>query len=212
MNERVLFLDIDGVLNGREWFSSPLRKMIKGSNSEPSRMISRRNLFWLGLFCFIKKPKVILSSSWRYFWDDNGQPSNDETGQHHLKTDKLLRKFGVNIVGKTCNQVTSLGKHEYNQELLDEFVKRYNRFGFLDKDGNKVVKSTEEILEYTRGAQILKWIEDNNFTGNYVILEDDWSDVLVYKELEKHIVITKFYGKFPGFGFKHFIRALRILK
>ena len=55
-------------------------------------------------------------------------------------------------------------------------------------------------------AQIL------GFEGKYVILEDDYQDVEFYKDLQKRLVITSFYKKHGGFGFKHFIKALIMMR
>lgn len=41
----IVFLDIDGVLNSRAWFSSPLRKLQKNYKTEMSSYINPRNLF-----------------------------------------------------------------------------------------------------------------------------------------------------------------------
>ena len=58
----------------------------------------------------------------------------------------------------------------------------------------------------------MEWIERNHFKGKYVILEDDYQDVEFYKDLQKRLVITSFYKKRGGFGFKHFIKALAMMR
>jgi hypothetical protein len=36
-------------------------------------------------------------------------------------------------------------------------------------------------------------------------------DVELYKDLEKRLIITSFYKKHGGFGFRHFIKALTMM-
>ena len=123
-------------------------------------------------------------------------------------TDKLFRKFGVNIIGITKRGAIQLrDKYEYNDEVLDNFTSRQHFKGLED-----VCSKRSEVLKYARGTQILDWIERNNFTGPYIIIDDDWEDICFYKGLEKRIVITHYYGRTGGFRLKHFIKSIRLFK
>ena len=53
MKERIIFLDIDGVLNYSAYFHS--KKYLSERNP-----ICKRNLFWVGLLCRLFKAKVVL--------------------------------------------------------------------------------------------------------------------------------------------------------
>lgn len=208
--KRIIFLDIDGVLNNASFFKSKLRHILyhEDDGYGMSTMISRYHLFWLGLLCRIMKANVVLSSTWRYGWNEDGSVNTDKQGHQMIITDRLFRKFGVNIIGITKRGAIQLqGKYEYNDKVLDDFTSRQHFKGLED-----VCSKRSEVLKYARGTQILDWIERNNFTGQYIILEDDWEDVCFYKDLEKRIVITRYYGKTGGFRLRHFIKAIRLFK
>lgn len=98
MKERIIFLDIDGVLNFRYFFKSrTYKKRTKSNNYDMSNMINRYNLFWVGLLCKIFNIKVVLSSTWRYGWNEDGTVKEMKERLNMIQTDKLFKKFGVNI-------------------------------------------------------------------------------------------------------------------
>lgn len=173
-----------------------------------STMISRYHLFWLGLLCRIMKAEVVLSSTWRHGWKEDGSVNTSKPGHQMEFTDKLFRKFGVNIIGITKRGAIQLqDKYEYNNKVLDNFTSRQHFKGLED-----VCSKRSEVLKYARGTQILDWIERNNFTGTYIIIDDSWENICFYKDLEKRIVITHYYGRAGGFRLKHFIKSIKLFK
>lgn len=209
--QRIIFLDIDGILNNYYFLKSKIRSIIYREGKDKygmSSMISRYHLFLVGLLCRITHAQVVLSSSWRYGWNEDGTVNLDKLGHQMTITDKLFRKFGVNVIGITSRGAVQLqNKYEYNDKVLDDFTSRQHFKGLEDTCNNR-----NEVLKYARGSQILRWIEAHNFTGNFLVLEDDWEDVCFYRCLEKRIIITKYYSRKGGFRLKHFIKALGLFK
>ena len=198
-------------MNNARFLKSKLRSRIyheAGDKYGMSTMISRYHLFLIGLLCRITHAKVVLSSTWRYGWNEGGSVNIQKPGHQMELTDRLFRKFGVDVIGITKRGAIQLqNKYEYNDKVLDGFTSRQHFNGLKDVCGKR-----SEVLKYARGSQILDWIECNNFTGHYIIIDDDWEDICFYRELEKRIVITRYYGGAGGFRLKHFIKALKLFK
>lgn len=199
--KRIIFLDVDGVLNGRKYYlTKSYAKAKQKYNWDMVIQICRKNLFWVGLLCRLTNSKVVLSSSWRYGWNTDGTVKSRDGGHEMWRVNKLFKKYGVNITSITPSGKLSLKEeHLLNEDKLQKWC---NREAF---NGLEQVREREFILNYCRGTQILKWIEDNKYKGKYLILEDDYSDVEFYKELEPRIIITSFYGEKFGFRLKHFL-------
>ena len=199
--KRLIFLDIDGVLNGHEYYlSKAYKKLLDTYGHDMLIQICRKNLFWVSLLCRLTKAKIVVSSSWRYGWNDDGSVKLHDRGHDMVATDKLFRRYGVNIISVTPRgEQTLKNEHPKVEEKVNNWL---NTPSFVGID------TKEDTLKYCRGTQILKWIEDNNYNGKYIIFEDDYHDVELYKELEKRLVITTFYGKKFGVRFKHFLIAL----
>lgn len=179
VNSKILFLDFDGVLNSQKNLYNS-KKPKKTTES----MISKRNLFWVGLFCRISKCKVVISSSWRNLWDENMKPCSDA-----IKTTKLLQQYGIEIIGKT----TSEPAHTKLTFTADKFP--------LLRIENQA---------WWRGTQILQYIDDHHLRmKNIIIFDDDIDDIDSYPELSVRTVHPSFYKS--GFGLKHFLKALSII-
>jgi hypothetical protein len=202
MNNKIIFLDIDGVLNYHYFYQSKShQRNVKKNGYDMVNQICKRNLFWLGLLCRLTKSKVVLSSTWKYWWNEDGSVRKDIEGHDMVKTDSLFRKNGINIISVTRKGKLSLeNNYEMNEDKITDWCNKPTLQEFE--------KNRDFILQYARGTQIMEWIERNHFEGKYVILEDDYQDVEFYKDLEKRLVITSFYKKRGGFGFRHFIKAL----
>lgn len=201
----IIFLDVDGVLNGRGYYKSiAYKRNVKKTGYDMSNQICRKNLFWVGILCKLTKSQVVLSSTWKFGWNEDGTVKKRK-GSEMWDTDKLFRKFGVNIISITPRgEIYLKNQHEINKDKLNKLCSR-EAFQGLEETRDK-----DFVIKYCRGTQILKWIEENNFAGNFIIIEDDYQDVEIYTELEKRIVITKFYGRGFGFRLKHLIKALKL--
>lgn len=208
MIDKIIFLDIDGVLNYHYFYQSKShQRNVKKNGYDIVNQICKRNLFWLSLLCRLTKSKVVLSSTWKYGWNEDGSVRKDIKGHNMIKTDSLFCKNRINIISVTRKGKLSLeNDYEMNEDKITDWCKRPTFQGFEN------IKNRDFILQYARGTQIMEWIERNHFEGKYVILEDDYQDVEFYKDLQKRLIITSFYKKRGGFGFKHFIKALVMMR
>lgn len=208
MTDKLIFLDIDGVLNYLDFYlSKSYLRNVKKNGYDMVNQICKRNLFWLSLLCRLTKSKVVLSSTWKYGWNEDGSVRKDIEGHDMMKTNSLFRKNGINVISVTRKGKLSLeNDYEMNEDKITDWC---NRPTF---QGLENIKNRDFILHYARGTQIMEWIERNHFEGKYVILEDDYQNVEFYKDLKKRLVITSFYKKHGGFGFKHFIKALIMMR
>ena len=79
----------------------------------------------------------------------------------------------------------------------------------VDHEGPQVINNR---VKYARGTQILHWIEQHNFSGSYIVIDDDTESIQFYKDLDKRLVATKYYSIFGGFRLKHVIKAIKLFK
>lgn len=191
-----VFLDVDGVLNSLEFFKGityRISKYLKRKHPNDYGLVnnlSPYNLFWVGLFCRIVHPTIVLSSSYRY----------------EFKTPDLLTDKDI-----ANNFLWELDKHKiylsYRTSLTGEISKKDN--ALIESLGKKC-----NFLDtkYTRGFQIAKYIKDNNIGDDFIIFEDDVQDIDCYDSLKDHIVQTSFYGRNGGFRFTHLLKSLKLAK
>lgn len=195
----------DGVLDSLPYFKSQLYKLLvqKNSKADMSNMINRYNLFWVGLLCKVTHSDVVMSSTWKFGWNEDGTVNTDHKGHRMIETDKLLRKFGVNLISITRKGKLQLSKnHDLDESALEAWCNRRSIFGITASD------EREQVLTYGRGTQIYDWLERNAFIGKFIILDDDIDDIIVYKDLAKRLVSTSYYKGIGGFGFRHFVKAI----
>lgn len=203
--KRIIFLDVDGVLDSLPYFKSQLYKLLvqKNGKADMSNMISRYNLFWVGLLCRITHSDVVLSSTWKFGWNEDGTVNMGHKGHCMIETDKLLRKYGVNLISITHKGKLQLNKnHDLDESALAAWCGRQPISGIKASD------EREYVLTYGRGTQIFEWLERNKFTGKFLILDDDIDDIIIYKDLAKRLVHTSYYKGIGGFGFRHFVKAI----
>lgn len=87
---KIIFLDIDGVLN-----SSDYRKQM--GIQYFSEIIDRRKMPLLKKIVEETDAKIVLSTSWRKFWDE-GESQMDPVGQY---INDVFAEYGLTIYGKT---------------------------------------------------------------------------------------------------------------
>lgn len=202
--EKLIFLDIDGVLNSLSFFKSRAYQKSK-NNHDMSSMINHYNLFWVSLLCRITKSKVVLSSTWKFGWNEDGSVKTVK-GHNMHKTNELFKKHGINIISKTSvGELGLLGKWEMDEDAIKAWCNQ------VKAPGLESCSQRDWVLKYCRGTQIADWIENNHYNGKYIIIDDDYQDIVFYKDFAKRIVTTSYYGTFGGFGFRHFIKGLYLL-
>lgn len=229
--QRILFLDIDGVLNGSEYFHSFYRKiLIKLFHyrcREPKLMLSNINLRYLKKLCR-KFPdlKVVISSSWKKCWNRDGtvNKSFKETDLNDIrnkKIDKILRKrCKCNIVGTIPNHYNPIYPPLIDYSICDGLIKTTEKIGFTTSEETNFrgmsilgyLVENGDIFSFTKNPGELRY--KYNIEKNYriVILEDDYIDVSCFNDLKPHVVVTKFYGKKYGFRKEHYKKAVELLK
>jgi hypothetical protein len=167
--EKIIFLDIDGVLNPVHYMNATY-KMWKASFGEIKSHDEYGQLFFYQNCDALKKAidetgaKIVISSTWRM------------AGESEMKALWKHRNLAGEIIGITPNEV--------------------------DVVNNGIAKFYDEVC---RGDEIKLWINTNNFTGKYVII-DDTKDML--KEQEPCFVVTNSYF---GLTLKDADKAIEIL-
>lgn len=167
--DKIIFLDIDGVLNPTHYMLS-LYKMGKASSGEIKSHDDYGQLFFYHNCNALKTiidnthAKIVISSTWRM------------EGEIKMREMWKYRNLPGEIIGITPTSDVLVENGE---------CECYDTVG--------------------RGLEIAYWIKQNNFKGNYVIL-DDVNDML--KEQEKHFVKTNNY---IGLTIKNAEKAITIL-
>lgn len=93
---KVVFLDIDGVLNSNFWNESHQREISDGTLIDESKVV---------LLCKLIKrtdAEIILHSGWKYWFDSNLKPLRKEAENSRC----LLEKAGLMITGVTPDHAT----------------------------------------------------------------------------------------------------------
>lgn len=197
----------EGVLDSLRYFKSKKYKSEKADHDyDMSNMINRQNLFWVSLLCRITKAKVVLSSTWKYGFNEDGTPKEMEKGHNMFKTNDLFKKYGINIISITRKGELVPPDWELDLDNLSKWCDGRKFSGLED------CKEKDFILKYCRGTQIAEWIERNNYKGNYIVVDDDVGDIVFYKDLKKRLVQTSYYKRYDGFRFLHFVKGLWLLK
>ena len=108
---------------------------------------------------------------------------------HNPSGRKLRQDFDPNcvkVLNKLCKEtsakivVSSSWRHFHPfLELLD----------ILEEGGvtTEVIGKTPMIIN--RGDEILKWIQDNNYTGPFLIIDDDVFDIEPYEDIPRDSII-----------------------
>ena len=93
---KIIFLDIDGVMNSELWNKDNEMKISKGKfiDSEKVRLLSR--------IINATKAKIVLHSGWRFWFNDNIMPLRKEA--EYLV--EVLKSYNLNIYDKTPDLTT----------------------------------------------------------------------------------------------------------
>ena len=86
---KIIFLDIDGVLNSSEYRKRMGRKYY-------SEIIDRSKMPLLKKIVEATGAKIVLSTSWRKFWNE-GESQLDAVGQH---INTVFEEFGLSVHSK----------------------------------------------------------------------------------------------------------------
>ena len=108
---KVLFLDIDGVLNSNFWNDSHQREISDGT------LIDEEKIKILALLVKKTNAKIILHSGWRFWFDDELKPLRTEAE----RLAALLAKEGLSVSGLT-------------PDLTTEEIRRTKKFSLVKAD------------------------------------------------------------------------------
>jgi len=192
---KVIFLDIDGVMNSELFYRARHKR----------RWLKPRTYYW----------KIISKVKWIFngFKDkptsfaDYKPPKNHETFEYKFKrlkeeTDPLKWKW----LSEMCNEkgynicISSVWKNHFKDP--NDWDKALRKLGF--KHGIFAgITGTRRTL---RGTEIQEWIEEAQIVEDYAILDDD-SDMLE-SQLKRFYLIDPYYGLTPN----HIYRIKRHLK
>lgn len=187
--EKLLFLDIDGVLNSSAFYK--LSKQYKRDKIVSPRCARQYDLNKLKLLKEIHdktKCTIVMSSSWRGFYFSQNSKSRCGDGCCRLKRD--LKKLKIFIRYKTS--------YNYDKE---EYSKQNHLIWVKNEDGTYNTKFIEDTYTpppitkfYERGYQINEFLQ--NWKKHYpktkfAILDDDIGDLFLFGD---NFINTKWYG------------------
>ena len=173
---KVIFLDIDGVLNGYNFWNLSLFKLV--SPFPKIRDFVRRNYDIFGVheskvkrLAKITKATgavIVISSSWRGGWFTKYEEKSDR----HKRLEDLFKKYNIKVIditpkyfnGKRCDEILSwLSKHE---EKVERFIviddESFDLQCFVDKE---LIKTSDvKDGDYIRGH----WKENTGLRRKHV--------------------------------------------
>lgn len=172
---KVIFLDIDGVLNGWDfpeyvkysiWSIVSSKKTKDFIRTKLSRYvdIDKKRVKRLGKICKKTGAKVVLSSSWR-----NGLIHH--TGARYYDSDRnrlfwnLIDKYHIEIIGKTPRLETSYKREDEIKAWLSEHENEIENYIILDDEDadlqsfvcNHLVKTSHKDYEGYIACSERKW-------------------------------------------------------
>ncbi len=120
---KVIFLDIDGVLN------SPVYNAKRNSNA--LSFIDETRLPLIKEIVDETAAKIVLSSTWRQHWDKNKQLC-DEYGLH---IDKVFKKYELNVFDKTPELGFFSSRRDEINRWLNDTSEKIESFVIIDDYG-----------------------------------------------------------------------------
>lgn len=186
--DSILFLDIDGVLNGEKWYRSAGYKQIK-----EKLKLDHKDVNWR-------------TEENEKIWAE--RMAADISPFHVNIFNKILIRFNLGIVVSstwrgadfTRNALFLAGVDNYKNRLLG-YTPQLKYLG--DNAGRD-----------SRGLEIIWWMKENNYNGKYVILDDDGDFDTEYNgvNLLKYHIQTNYYGENSGLQECHIKLFEKLLK
>lgn len=168
---RVLFLDIDGVLNSNFWNNSHQREISDGT------LIDEEKIKILALLVKKTNAKIILHSGWRFWFDDELKPLRTEA----KRLAELLSKEGLSVSGLT-------------PDLTTEEIRRTKKFSLVKADEIlSWLKLHNDVTEWV----VLDDLDLHNAQIEQHQVKTDQTIGLTYEDIEKAEKILykrKYYG------------------
>jgi len=168
---KVIFLDIDGVLNSE----NHAKEMFALKDENPQKFYNTWDLPYEGTLKPLQRivestgAVIVLSSTWRL-------------GRIPL-LNKVFKPYGFQIIDRTCYGVSLKKLQELGFDTDKCYDAQYRDFKF---------NNSCNINTYDRGAEIMLWLSEHKDVESFVILDDDWLDIEPY--YTKEHVQTDFYN------------------
>lgn len=105
-SRNIVFLDVDGVLNGydRFWYAifclfkvTKSKKLMDYWHTHLGCSAWAHKVFYLSIITHLTHSDVVLSSCWRMRWETHNSPKR-------MRLKKLFKRFGVNVVDTTIQK------------------------------------------------------------------------------------------------------------
>lgn len=174
MSERIIFLDVDGVLNYMSYRNKST------ANIDPSKVEM------LAYICAQTNAKVVITSSWR--------GSETYTPRIYYILIDILKEHHVPV----------LGDAPYIEGQFTASVDTEKSYS-LDEIGDMSFEPGTG-----RGAEVDKYIKDNNIKQFVIFDDEDWD--WTYYGLEKHWCRSTYYDKkYGGLQPRHIKKAIQLL-
>lgn len=197
---KVLFLDVDGVLNSESYFRSAYYKK-RNRADERCGMFDDRKVKLLAQIQKATNCTIVMSSTWKsmYF-------SKNKISKYLVKPfKKCLRKNKIQIIDKIGNQWSREKANEYSPVRVVEAED--GAFKFVPNDHPRVIKEF-----YGRGLAIDIWLKTHPYVKKFAILDDDIGDLCLFGE---HFIQTNWYHKdgekFEGLLPEHVEKCIKLL-
>ena len=191
---KIIFLDIDGVLNS-ENHGKELHKLLEQGKMSEKKYYDTWDLPYEGTLLPLKKivdetnAQIVLSSSWRLL----GKKRIDLLNE-------IFKPYGFQIMDIIPHGVLleDLEKLGFDKDNCYDAKYRYTSLGY---------EESYKIKTWDRGAEIAMWLSQHPNVESFVILDDDWLDIVPY--YEEHLVQTLFFNW--GLTFELANKAIEIL-
>lgn len=177
MKDNIIFLDIDGVLNGYNYLSllgwniSCIFHIQKWYNAHTKNPFSVHEEKVRRLSKIVKKTnaKVVMSSSWRFaFWK---VPYEEKDGRQKLLAD-LLKKYNIEVIGITPRSYNNANRGEEIYSWLSHHQDMVKNFVILDDEDFDIKLFPDHIVKTSkvpRGKMIMgKWYENTGLKWKHV--------------------------------------------
>lgn len=163
---KVIFLDIDGVLNTEAWRNSTEEYFDKPINEE--------HMIFLKFLCDVTDAEILLSSSWREHWNE-GVQQVDPIGDYF---NKIFAKYNLEIYSKTPELPGNSRKAEIEAWLADHQVERYVIIDDVDYNFDKkhFVKASDKTgLDEEACEKAIKILSPDY--SEPINIDEKWADV-----------------------------------
>ena len=196
---KIIFLDIDGVLNS-ENHGKELHKLLEQGKMSEKKYYDTWDLPYEGTLLSLKKivdetgAQIVLSSSWRLL------------GKRRINVlNNLFKPYGFQIMDVTPHGVMldDLEKLGFDKDKCYDAKYRHAIADDVEDD----IADAYKIKTWDRGAEIAMWLSQHQDVESFVILDDDWLDIVPY--YEEHLVQTLFNDW--GLTFELANKAIEIL-